>query len=128
LKKVCVYCGSSPGFDTAYMKMAESLGKALVRHDLELVFGGADIGLMGQVSSTVMREGGAVYGVIPGLIAEKVPHGGLTEMIVETTMHKRKEKMFDLADAFVALPGGFGTLEELSEVLTWTQLGLNTKP
>jgi uncharacterized protein (TIGR00730 family) len=128
MKRICVICGSSPGFDPCYMDMARRLGEALVGRNYELVYGGADVGLMGQVADTVLKAGGAVIGVIPGSFAHKVSHRGLTELRVVDSMHERKAMMFDLADAFVALPGGYGTLEEMAEVLAWAQLGLHAKP
>ena len=128
MKRICVICGSSPGFDPCYMAMARRLGEALVGRNYELVYGGADVGLMGRVADTVMKAGGTVIGVIPKSFAHKVSHRGLTELRVVDSMHERKAMMFDLADAFVALPGGYGTLEELAEVLAWAQLGLHAKP
>ncbi|MCX7003322.1 MAG: TIGR00730 family Rossman fold protein [bacterium] len=128
MKRICVYCGSSPGFDPGYMAMAQQLGQALVDRQYELVYGGAAVGLMGQVADTVMRAGGVVIGVIPKALAHKVSHQGLTQLHVVASMHARKTMMFDLADACIALPGGFGTLEEVAEFLTWAQLRLHTKP
>ena len=128
MKRVCVNCGSSPGFDPCYMIMARRLGQALADRKYELVYGGADVGLMGEVADTVMKAGGVVRGVIPASFADKVSHQGLTELRVVGSMHERKKMMFDLSDAFIALPGGYGTLEEIAEVLTWAQLGLHSKP
>jgi uncharacterized protein (TIGR00730 family) len=128
MKRICVYCGSSPGFDGAYMDMARRLGQTLVDRQLELVYGGAYVGLMGQVADTVLTAGGSVIGVIPQSFARKVSHLGLTELHVVDSMHARKALMFELSDAFVALPGGLGTLEELAELLTWGQLGMHAKP
>ena len=128
MKRICVNCGSSPGFSPVYMKMAEKLGQALVERNLELVYGGADVGLMGKVADTVLKAGGTVIGVIPKLFAQQVSHIGLTELHIVETMHERKTMMFELSDGFIALPGGFGTLEEISEVLTWSQLGISKKP
>ena len=128
MKRICVYCGSSPGFDPSYMHMAENLGQTLAAHDIELVYGGADIGLMGKVADTVLHAGGTVIGVIPKSFAHKVSHLGITELYVVDSMHERKAKMFDLSDGFIALPGGYGTVEEITELLTWAQLGLNGKP
>jgi uncharacterized protein (TIGR00730 family) len=108
--------------------MARRLGEALVERGCELVYGGADVGLMGEVADTVLKAGGIVRGVIPESFADKVSHQGLTELRVVPSMHERKKIMFDLSDAFIALPGGFGTLEEVAEVLTWAQLGLHAKP
>ncbi len=108
--------------------MARRLGQALTDGQYELVYGGADVGLMGEVADTVLKAGGVVRGVIPESFAPKVSHQGLTELHVVGSMHERKTMMFDLSDAFIALPGGFGTLEEVSEILTWAQLGLHSKP
>ncbi len=128
MKRVCVNCGASPGFDTIYMEAARKLGSTLADRALELVYGGSEVGLMGEVADTVMRAGGYVIGVIPQSFAHKVSHRGLTELHIVNSMHERKQMMFDLSDVFVALPGGFGTLEEITEVLTWAQLGLHKKP
>ena len=128
MKRICVNCGSSPGFDPSYMEMAHRLGQALLDRNLELVYGGADVGLMGEVADTVLKAGGSAIGVIPKSFAQKVSHDGLTELHVVESMHERKGMMFDLSDGFIALPGGFGTLEEVLELLTWAQLGLNMKP
>jgi uncharacterized protein (TIGR00730 family) len=128
MKRICVNCGSSPGFDAAYMAMARRLGQALIDHQLELVYGGACVGLMGQVADAVLEAGGTVIGVIPRSFAHKVSHSGLSELHVVDSMHERKAMMFELSDAFIALPGGFGTLEEIAELLTWAQLGLHAKP
>ena len=127
MKRICVNCGSSPGFDPCYIAMAERLGQVLVDTKYELVYGGADVGLMGQVANTVIKAGGLAIGVIPKSFTDK-SHQSLTELHVVDSMHERKTMMFNLSDAFIALPGGFGTLEEVSEILTWTQLGLHTKP
>ncbi len=110
------------------MNMARRLGQALLDREYELIYGGADVGLMGEVANTVLRAGGVVRGIIPESFAHKVSHEGLTELRVVPSMHERKKIMFDLSDAFIALPGGFGTLEEIAEVLTWAQLGLHAKP
>ncbi len=129
LKNVCVYCGSSPGRDPAYAEAARGLGRALVARGLGLVYGGASVGIMGVVADAVLALGGSVTGVIPEALARKeVAHGGLTELIVTSSMHERKTRMARLADAFVALPGGVGTLEEIFEAWTWAQLGLHGKP
>ncbi len=128
MKSICVNCGSSPGFDACYMSMARQLGQALANGNYELIYGGADVGLMGEVANTVLKAGGVVRGIIPESFAHKVSHQGLTELRVVGSMHERKMMMFDLSDAFVALPGGFGTIEEFTEILTWSQLGLHTKP
>ena len=128
MKRVCVYCGSSPGFNSSAISMAQQLGQALVERKYELVFGGADRGLMGHVANTVLEAGGIAIGVIPKAFAHKVSHQGLTQLHVVESMHERKTMMFDLSDAFIALPGGFGTLEEVTEILTWAQLELHRKP
>lgn len=107
--------------------MAQRLGQALVDGGYELVYGGADVGLMGEVADTVLKAGGVVRGIIPESFARKVSHHGLTELRVVGSMHERKMMMFDMSDAFIALPGGFGTLEEVAELLTWAQLGLHSK-
>jgi len=129
MRTVAVYCGSSPGRDPAYAEAARGLGRALVARGLGLVYGGASVGIMGVVADTVLALGGSVTGVIPEALARKeVAHGGLTELLVVSSMHERKTRMADLADGFVALPGGVGTLEEIFEAWTWAQLGLHGKP
>ena len=128
LKRVCVFCGSSPGDRESYTAAAAGMGRALAERGIGLVYGGGNVGLMGVVADTVLAAGGEVIGVIPeGLLAREVGHQGLSELRVVRTMHERKAAMADLSDAFVALPGGMGTLEELCEVLTWTQLGIHRK-
>lgn len=128
MKRICVNCGSSPGFAPSYIAMAQELGQALADGGYELVYGGADIGLMGKVADTVLNGRGVVHGIIPGSLADKISHQGLTELHVVGSMHERKMMMFDMSDAFIALPGGFGTLEEIAEILTWAQLGHHSKP
>ena len=128
IRRICVNCGSSPGFEPCYMAMARELGLALVDVGCELVYGGANVGLMGELANAVLRAGGTVHGVIPESLSRKVSHQGLTNLHVVSSMHERKALMVDMSDAFVALPGGYGTLEELAEVLTWAQLGLHAKP
>ncbi len=128
MKRICINCGSSPGIDPFYLDAARKLGQGLAANNIELVYGGADVGLMGEVADTVMNAGGIAIGVIPKSFAHKVSHQGLTKLHVVDSMHERKKMMFDLSDGFIALPGGFGTLEELTELLTWTQLGLHKKP
>lgn len=129
LKRVCVYCGSNSGAKQAYAQAARTMGAALAEHGIELVYGGGNVGLMGVLADAVMHGGGRVIGVIPeSLVAKEVAHRGLTELRVVKSMHERKALMVSLADAFVALPGGFGTFEEFCEVLTWAQLGLHRKP
>jgi len=128
-KRVCVFCGSGNGLRPEYRKSAERLGQLLAERSMELVYGGAKVGLMGAVADAVLASGGAAIGVIPGhLIKQEIAHEGLTELHTVTTMHERKALMAELADAFVALPGGLGTLEELFEMVTWNQIGLQQKP
>ena len=129
MDRLCVYCGSSPGHDPSYREAARALGGELLARDLGLVYGGASVGLMGTIADTVMEGGGEVIGVIPEALQDReVAHAGLTDLQVVDSMHDRKRRMVDLADGFVALPGGLGTLEELFEVLTWAQLGLHDDP
>lgn len=129
LRRVCVYCASSPGTNSVITETARSLATLLADEGLELVYGGGTVGLMGLIADTVMSRGGTVRGVIPTqLFPREIAHRGLTELIEVSSMHERKTKMFELADAFIALPGGFGTLEELAEVTTWAQLGIHAKP
>jgi uncharacterized protein (TIGR00730 family) len=126
---VCVFCGSGKGSNIIYSQVARELGSLLAKSSMRLVYGGGNIGLMGIVADAVMESGGLVTGVIPAfLMAKEVGHRGITDLEVVESMHQRKQRMADLADAFVALPGGWGTLEELSEILTWKQLGLITQP
>ncbi len=128
-QRICVFCGSNLGNRPAYQTAAERLGTLLVERDIELVYGGGNIGLMGVLADTVLRLGGRVTGVIPeSLMAREVGHRGLTDLRVVNSMHERKALMSDLSDGFIALPGGFGTLEEFCEVVTWSQLGLQSKP
>jgi len=129
LNNVCVYCGSNPGRLPDYAEGARELARELVRRDIGLVYGGASVGIMGIVADTVMAEGGRVIGVIPEpLIRKELGHTGLTELHVVGSMHERKTMMAERADAFVALPGGAGTLEEIFETWTWAQLGMHQKP
>jgi uncharacterized protein (TIGR00730 family) len=129
LSRVCVFCASSPGTDPAITDATIELGRILVERDLELVYGGGAVGLMGLIADTVMEGGGRVTGVIPrNLFSREVGHTDLTVLEEVDTMHVRKARMYELADAFIALPGGFGTLEELAETLTWNQIGLLKKP
>ncbi|MGL4551767.1 MAG: TIGR00730 family Rossman fold protein [Gemmataceae bacterium] len=126
---VCVFCGSSPGHDPAYAEAARRLGGAIAGRGLTLVYGAGDVGLMGVVADAALAAGGRVVGYIPrSLVDREVAHRGLTELHVVETMHQRKALMADRSDAFVALPGGFGTLDELFEILTWAQLGIHAKP
>ncbi|GAB4214245.1 MAG: TIGR00730 family Rossman fold protein [Rhodoferax sp.] len=129
MKNVCVYCGSSPGADPVYRAAAQALGQAMARRGVGLVYGGASIGVMGAVADAVLAAGGRVLGVIPEALAQReVAHTGLTELVVTPSMHVRKMRMAEAADAFVALPGGIGTFEELFEIWTWAQLGIHSKP
>jgi uncharacterized protein (TIGR00730 family) len=129
MRRICVFSGSSTGARPEYAAAARTLGTALVRRGLSLVYGGAKVGLMGVVADTVLAGGGEVIGIIPKrLMTKELAHPGLAELRVVASMHDRKREMADLADAFVALPGGIGTLEELTEVLSWAQLGLHDKP
>jgi uncharacterized protein (TIGR00730 family) len=129
VQRACIFCGSSPGARPAYTEAAEDLGMLLVENGITLVFGGATVGLMGRLADTVVSEGGEAIGVIPqALVDREIAHVGLTDLHVVDTMHERKQRMADLADAFVALPGGLGTLDELFEIYTWAQLGLHRKP
>lgn len=127
--KVCVYCGSKSGQGAQYVRLAHSLAQELVRAQMDLVYGGGDVGLMGEVSREVMRLGGKVYGVIPrGLFAREVASRGITRLYKVKDMHERKAKMEKLADAFLAIPGGYGTMDELFEIITWNQIGIHQKP
>ncbi len=129
MRRVCVYCGSSAGRSPAYAAAAAALGELLAARGIGVVYGGGRVGLMGVVADAALAGGGEVVGVIPGFLKEReVDHRGLTELLVVDTMHTRKAKMAELADAFIALPGGIGTMEELFEAWTWTQLGGQDKP
>lgn len=129
IKSLAVFCASSDGLDTTIFKEAYGVGVFLAKHEIELIFGGSKLGLMGQVAKGVLEHQGKVTGVIPDFLKTKeVAHTGLTQLITTVDMHERKLKMHDLSDGFIALPGGFGTLEELFEILTWAQLGLHQKP
>jgi uncharacterized protein (TIGR00730 family) len=129
IRKICVYCGSGPGNDPAYVKAAREFGEILDKAGIGLVYGGGNVGLMGEIAHAVLAEGGKVTGIIPEfLVAREHAKGNIDHLIVTRDMHERKLKMFELADAFVALPGGIGTLEELVEQLTWAQLGRHKKP
>jgi uncharacterized protein (TIGR00730 family) len=129
ISSICVYCGSSPGRQGAYVQAARALALALVGRGIHLVYGGAQVGVMGALADAVLAAGGRVTGVIPRALAQReIAHAGLTELIVTGSMHERKTIMAERAEAFIALPGGIGTLEELFEVWTWTQLGLQGKP
>ena len=129
MRRICVYCGSSPGRDPRYGEAARTLGQAMLKRQLGLVYGGASVGVMGQVADAVLDGGGEAIGVIPEALAVKeVAHDRLTQQHVVPSMHERKALMADLSDGFVALPGGWGTIEEIFEVLTWAQLGFHDKP
>jgi len=129
MQRICVYCGSSAGANGDYSNAARDLAGVLVRHDIELVYGGASKGTMGVLADAVLELGGTVHGVIPKLLQEKeIAHTGLTELHIVDSMHERKSMMAVLAEGFIALPGGFGTLEELIEMLTWGQLRFHDKP
>lgn len=129
MKRICVFCGSSAGSQPEYRACAEELGAELTRRNIGLVYGGGNVGLMGAIADSVLKAGGEAIGVIPEhLMAREIGHNRLTKLHVVHSMHERKALMADLSDAFIALPGGFGTLEEFFEVLTWSQLGLHVKP
>ena len=129
MKRVTVFCGSSFGTENIYQEQASLLGQTLAKHDIELIYGGANVGLMGAVADGVLNNGGKVIGVLPNFLKSKeIAHEHLTELILVDTMHERKTKMNDLSDGVIAMPGGFGTLEEFFEMLTWAQLGLHKKP
>lgn len=129
MKRITVFCASSFGTEKIYEEQAAALGKTLAEQDIELVYGGANVGLMGAVADGALNAGGKVIGVLPNFLRSKeIAHLNLTELIVVESMHERKTKMNDLCDGVIALPGGFGTLEELFEMLTWAQLGLHKKP
>ena len=129
MQRICVFCGSSPGVRPEYSAAAQALGQALVAAGIELVYGGASVGLMGIVARTVLAGGGRVTGVIPRLLAEKeVALTSLDDLRIVDSMHERKALMAELSDGFIALPGGIGTIEEFVEVLTWAQLGIHNKP
>lgn len=129
MERICVFCGSSPGADPAYTEAAAGLGRLLAERGLGLVYGGGHVGLMGVLADAALAAGGQVTGVIPeALAAKELAHRGLTDLVVVGSMHERKARMSELSDAFIALPGGIGTLEEWFEVWTWSQLGFQPKP
>jgi uncharacterized protein (TIGR00730 family) len=132
IRSICAYCGSQPGRDPAYLAAGRDLGKSIAAHGLRLVYGGGTKGIMGSVASGVLSNGGQVTGIIPEFLVdmEATRHslGQLDELIITTDMHERKHKMFERSDAFVTLPGGIGTLEEIVEIMTWAQLGRHRKP
>ncbi|HEX6482119.1 MAG TPA: TIGR00730 family Rossman fold protein [Ktedonobacteraceae bacterium] len=129
MRRICVFAGSNVGVRPEYSEAARALGKELVKRGLGLVYGGASVGLMGVIANTVLAEGGEAIGVLPrGLFIRELPHKGLTKLYEVDSMHERKALMADLADGFISLPGGFGTFDELFEIITWAQLGLHRKP
>jgi len=129
MKRVCVFCGANAGTRAEYGVAARGLAGVLARRGLGLVYGGGNVGLMGTLADSMLRAGGEVIGVIPQhLVAKEVAHRGVTKLHIVDTMHQRKAMMNELSDAFIALPGGYGTLEELFEILTWSQLGIHGKP
>jgi uncharacterized protein (TIGR00730 family) len=128
IRRICVYCGSGPGADPAFVAAAQAFGRILADHRIGLVFGGGSIGLMGGLANAVLDHGGQVTGIIPQFLVKRELALGRGELIVTRDMHERKQRMFDEADAFVALPGGVGTLEEVVEQMTWAQLGHHRKP
>jgi uncharacterized protein (TIGR00730 family) len=129
IQSICVFCGSSGGQKPDYMEAAREVAEALAQRQIRLVYGGGKVGLMGQMADAALAAGGKVIGIIPGKLAEReVAHQGLHELHVVESMHARKALMANLSDAFVALPGGFGTLDEFFEIVTWAQLGFHSKP
>ena len=129
MKRICVFCGSSSGKNPIYTQQARLLGKALVESGLELVYGGASIGLMGEIANSVIEAGGVVTGVITqGLLKREIANPEIQDLRIVETMHQRKALMESLSDGFIAMPGGFGTLDELCEIVTWFQLGIHKKP
>lgn len=129
MKTLAVYCGAAPGADPIYAEAARGLARAMVEHNIALVYGGGKVGLMGVIADEVLRLGGEATGVIPrALLEREVGHAGLTRLFVVKDMHERKAMMSDLSEGFIAMPGGMGTLEELFEMLTWAQLGIHAKP
>ncbi|MGB8514812.1 MAG: TIGR00730 family Rossman fold protein [Pseudolabrys sp.] len=129
IRKICVYCGSGPGIDPAFVESARAFGAILAKNGVGLVFGGGSVGMMGAIAKSVLDHGGKVTGIIPEfLVAREHAMRGADNLIVTRDMHERKRKMFEMADAFVALPGGIGTLEEVVEQMTWVQLGRHRKP
>ncbi len=129
MQRICVYCGSSPGARNDYIEAAQELAKILVQNGLTLIYGGANLGIMGTLADAVLNLNGKAVGVMPHFLVEKeISHPTLTKLIVVDSMHERKLRMAELADGFIAMPGGLGTLEEIFEMLTWAQLGLHPKP
>lgn len=129
MPRICVYCGSNSGSRPIYSDAARALAEVLVRNGYELVYGGADKGIMGVIANSMLRQGGKVYGVMPTALCDKeIAHPKLTELHIVSSMHERKTMMAELSDGFIAMPGGFGTLEEIIEILTWGQLQFHDKP
>ena len=129
MSRICVFCGSSSGIDPVYSKTASAVGEFLAQNGIELVYGGGRVGLMGTVADSVLANGGRVIGVIPEALDKKeIAHKGLTELHIVSSMHQRKALMAEFADGFIAMPGGFGTFEEICEIVTWAQLGIHQKP
>src|SRR6185437_997554 len=129
IRKICVYCGSGPGTDPAFVAAARAFGKILAQNNIGLVYGGGSVGMMGDLADSVLKNGGEAIGIIPDfLLNREHPRRGVEGLVLTKDLHERKRKMFEMADAFVALPGGVGTLEELIEQLTWVQLGRHRKP
>lgn len=129
MKRLCVYCGSNSGGQSDYARVARQLARAMVNRNIDLVYGGASVGLMGEIANAVLEEGGDVIGIIPkGLFEKEVAHTDVTELREVDSMHERKALMADLSDGFIALPGGLGTIEEIFEIITWSQLGMHQKP
>ncbi|HNZ04329.1 MAG TPA: TIGR00730 family Rossman fold protein [Myxococcota bacterium] len=129
MKRICVFCGSAPGNDPEFVAAASDLGQILAQRGIEVIYGGGRVGMMGALADSALAAGGRVHGVIPrAMVRLELAHDALTELHVVETMHERKALMAEMADAFVAMPGGFGTLDELFEALTWSQLGIHDKP
>lgn len=129
MKRICVFCGSNSGTDPVFSKTAAAVGEFFAKNGIELVYGGGRVGLMGTVADSVLANGGRVIGVIPEALDKKeIAHKGLTELHVVTSMHQRKALMAEFSDGFIAMPGGFGTFEEICEIVTWAQLGIHQKP
>lgn len=129
MKRLCVFCGSSSGKNSKYEDFARELGRFLAKNHIELVYGGANIGLMGTLANSVLEHGGKVFGVIPRFMIDiEIAHPSLTQLFIVDSMHERKYQMYELSDAFLAIPGGMGTLDELCEILTWVQLKMHQKP
>jgi uncharacterized protein (TIGR00730 family) len=129
MQKIVIYCGSSPGHDKLFVELAYDLGQYLANAKIQVIYGGAQVGIMGAVANGVLSAGGEVIGILPQFLRRKeIAHEGVTEVIATETMHQRKKLMEEMADGFIVLPGGYGTLDEMFEILTWGQLGLHNKP